>query len=106
MIKNKYKNKKTILYNITFASKAEANYYLHLLSVYKKEDIILQPKFTLQEGFVYNGKKERAITYIADFQIENMVIDVKGFRTKEFDIKRKLFLYKYPNFELQLVSMK
>ena len=43
-----------------------------------------------------DGKTERAVTYIADFvYTENgktIVEDVKGYRTKEYIIKRKLML--------------
>lgn len=43
--------------------------------------------------------KERAVCYIADFvYTENgktVVEDVKGVRTKEYIIKRKLMLYRY-----------
>lgn len=47
----------------------------------------------------YRNKKciERAINYIADFTYvengETVVADVKGWRTKEYRIKRKLMLF-------------
>ena len=45
--------------------------------------------------------KNPAIKYIADFVItypdgKQKVIDVKGFRTKDYTIKMKMLLYKYP----------
>lgn len=48
-------------------------------------------------------KGERGCTYKADFvYIENgqtVVEDVKGVKTKEYIIKRKLFKYKYPDYK-------
>lgn len=42
---------------------------------------------------------ERSCSYVADFVYEcdgeTVVEDTKGFRTKEYIIKRKLMLYKY-----------
>jgi Protein of unknown function (DUF1064). len=61
----------------------------------------LQPRFMLQEGFknIHTGKKERAIEYVADFMyLEGgrvIVEDLKGFKTTDYKIKRKLFLHKY-----------
>jgi uncharacterized protein YbcC (UPF0753/DUF2309 family) len=48
-----------------------------------------------------DGRKcvERAVDYIADFVYEKdektVVEDTKGFKTKEYIIKRKLMLYRY-----------
>jgi hypothetical protein len=68
-----------------------------LLSKYNKDDIILQPKFILQSKFTcpWTGKKYRDMTYIADYQIGNIVIDIKGMKTEVFKIKEKLFRCKY-----------
>jgi hypothetical protein len=68
----------------------------------KIKDISLQHKFELQPSFKKNGKTIRAITYIADFvyfdleRMVNVVEDVKGYKTKEYLLKKKLFEYKYP----------
>lgn len=35
------------------------------------------------------------MTYIADYQIGNIVIDIKGIKTEVFKIKEKLFRCKY-----------
>ena len=101
---NKYKNKKTTIDNITFDSKNESNRYLELKILLKSgliKDLVLQPAFELQPKFKYQGKTERSITYKADFQYtedgKTVVEDVKGFETKDFIIKRKLFLNKYGN---------
>lgn len=65
-----------------------------------------QVKFELQPAYTNNqGKKIRAIQYIADFVYEQdnkiYVEDVKGSRktlTDAYKIKRKLFEYKYPGY--------
>ena len=65
-------------------------------------NLILQPKFTLQSSFKdNNNKRHRAIHYIADFQYNQpghekaMVEDVKGYRTDVYQMKKKLFLFKF-----------
>ena len=108
---NKYKNKKTIIDGIEFDSKAEAKRFceLKLLEKARKiKDLTLQPCFILQPSFKKNGKTYRKIEYIADFQYEEngqvIVEDVKGVFTKEFQIKRKLFEYKYPDLEIKIIN--
>ena len=109
---NKYNNKKTVVDNIVFDSKNESLYYEALKDLKEKgsiKDFELQPKYLLQEAFVKNGKKYRAINYIADFRVINndgsaYIVDIKGMLTTEFKIKMKLFNYKYPDIELKLVS--
>lgn len=101
---NKYRAVKTRIGNIIFDSKAEAQRYQELILLQKAGEIkglILQPQFLLQESFRYYGKAIRAITYIADFQYfdiktsQVIVEDVKGMETREFQIKKKLFLKQY-----------
>ena len=108
----KYNNKKTIVDGITFDSKDESLYYQALKDMKNKgliKDFELQHKFLLQKAFAKNGKKYRAITYIADFRVINndgsaYIVDVKGMLTTEFKIKLKLFNYKYSDIELRLIS--
>lgn len=109
---SKYNNKKTIVDNIKFDSKAEANRYIELKMLEKARkisDLELQPKFILQEKYINNkGEKIRAITYKADFcYLEGnkiVVEDVKGVETKEFKIKRKLFENKYRDIDFRIVK--
>lgn len=61
-----------------------------------------QVKFTLQEGFTYKGKKILPITYIADYIIywknrKRTIIDVKGQADNTAKLKKKMFLYRYPD---------
>lgn len=108
---NKYNNKKVKVDDHLFDSKKEAYYYLDVKAKKKEgkiKDFELQPKFLLQEGFEKNGKKHRAIHYIADFKIIHNddsieIVDVKGFKTNVFRIKEKLFEYKYPNLSLTII---
>ena len=100
--KSKYNARKTSVDGITFDSAKEAQHYATLLLLERAgviENLKLQPRFLLQEGFTYNGHKERKIEYVADFQYERngqtIVEDVKGMKTEVYKLKRKLFLYKY-----------
>lgn len=110
--KNKYNNQKTIVDGIEFDSKKEADYYIHLKLLKRAgeiKDIGLQQRFVLQPGFEKNGVKYQPITYVADFVIVNNdgttdVVDVKGFETQVFKIKKKLFEYKYPELSLKVVK--
>lgn len=113
---NKYNNKKTEIDGIVFDSKKEANRYQELKLLEragKISDLTLQPEFELQEAFEKHGKKFRPIKYKADFsyieinedQYLNKVIveDTKGFRTKEFELKYKMFEHKYPSLKLEVI---
>ena len=97
--KNKYGNKKTTVNGIEFASRKEAKRYSELLLL-EKSDVIekleRQPRFILQHGFKLNGKNIRAIEYVADFKYKKtggnwVVEDVKGFKTSEYNLKKKIF---------------
>jgi len=78
-------------------------HYIYLLSEEQAgriKDLELQPLFSLQDGFIDSQEKKHfEITYIADFKYRIgdvlHVIDVKGFKTEVYNIKKKLFLYLY-----------
>lgn len=100
--KSKYSSAKTDIDGIRFDSKKEAEFYAELKLREKVGEIShlrLQPRYLLQEAFKHDGKQYREIEYVADFEyIENgvtVVVDVKGFRTAVYMIKKKLFLYRY-----------
>jgi hypothetical protein len=102
---NKFRTIKTTVDGITFDSKSESLFY-EKLSILERagkiSHIELQPKYILQEGFVdLYGLKHNPIYYIADFEVifhngTKKLYDSKGVKTKEYQIKKKLFLYKYP----------
>lgn len=101
---SKYNSKKIVVDGQKFDSKKEARRYQELLLLEKAGEIknlCRQVKFVLiPSQRDENGKVvERECSYKADFTyeegIKTVVEDVKGYRTKEYIIKRKLMLYQY-----------
>lgn len=103
---SKYNSKKTVVDGQKFDSKKEARRYQELLLLEKAGEIknlSRQVKFVLiPSQRDENGKVvERECSYKADFTyeeeggIKTVVEDVKGYRTKEYIIKRKLMLYQF-----------
>lgn len=103
--KEKYHRVKKSLDGITFDSTKERDYYAKLLLLKKAGEVVnieLQPKFELQPAFERYGKKERAITYKADFKVSYAdghieIVEVKGYRQRDYLLRRKMLLYRYPN---------
>ena len=101
----KYNNKKITVDGQKFDSKKEANRYKELRLLEKAGEIQAlrtQVKFILipaQRDEATGKVIERECSYKADFVYEEdgktVVEDVKGFRTKEYIIKRKLMLWRY-----------
>ena len=113
----KYKNKKILVNGIQFDSRKEARRYIVLLDMQEHgliSDLQTQVKYVLipaqheiYERYGKNGKQlkdgkklvERECAYIADFRYfdkrtgETVVEDTKGFKTKDYAIKRKLMLH-------------
>ena len=112
--KSKYGNKKVTVDGYQFDSIAEARRYEQLRLMQKAgaiSDLRLQPKYELQKAFKdFEGKTQRAIVYIADFSFnENglrVAEDCKGAVTKEYAIKKKLFLFKYFDLTFREVKAK
>lgn len=99
--------------DIVFDSVLEMNYYKNVIlpSVESGEikSFELQKKYELQPKFESNEKNIKAIIYVADFYIEYAngdikVIDIKGMPDSVAKIKRKMFLYKYPDIEYVWLS--
>lgn len=109
---NKYGANKVTTRGITFQSKMESDYYLHLLELQKQGEIdaiTLQPRYVLQDKFEKNGVKHRRIEYVADFETVTpdgyfTTIDVKGFVTEAAKLKFKLFEKVYEDRVLKLVT--
>ena len=98
---SKYGSHKTYYKGISFDSKKEADRYSELCILQKAgiiSDLQRQVKFTLLPA-QYEGKKciFKATNYYADFvywQDGRMVVeDVKGFKTKEYQLKKKMMYY-------------
>lgn len=101
---NKYHNQKIMFDGYTFDSIKEKNYYIKLKALEKAgliRNLELQKEYVLQDSFKLNGTTRRKITYKADFSYISVqdnkihVIDVKGFKTEVYKIKKKLFEFKY-----------
>lgn len=61
-----------------------------------------QVEYVLQEGFERDHVKYKPITYIADFVVtfacgRTVVFDFKGMPDNLARVKRKLFMYRYPD---------
>ena len=101
---NKYNAEKTTVDGIRFDSKAEAERYTVLRDMERHgviSDLRLQAPIELIPACKVNGKTQRAIIYKADFVYQQngqrIVEDVKGFETKEYKIKKKILLWRYPD---------
>lgn len=114
---SKYHSRKTVIDGITFMSKKEAKRYQELLLLEKAgeiEDLRRQVKYVLipaQYENPYSSTKkgkgkciERECSYVADFVYKEPILeggrpfltvveDTKGYKTKDYIIKRKLLLY-------------
>lgn len=103
---NKYHNNKVVLNGVKYDSRKEANRGMELEfleRIGQIKDLQKQVAFTLQEKYTNNkGEHIRAINYVADFVYERdgkkYVEDTKGVRTEVFNIKKKMFEYKYPEY--------
>lgn len=99
--RSKYGAKKVTVNGITFDSQKEYRRFRELSLLEragKITDLQMQVKFELIPSQRIDGKVvERACQYVADFvYIENgkkVVEDTKGFKTKDYIIKRKLMLW-------------
>jgi len=102
----KYKAKSIIIDWYKFDSTIEWDYYLYLKNKWIDE-FTIHPKYELQPKFVIWDNKIMAVNYMADFSImvdwKECVIDIKGMATETAKLKRKMFMYKYPDKELQRI---
>ena len=102
---NKYNNNIINLNGEKYDSKKEARRHQELLLLQragKIKDLQRQVKFVLIPSQRIDGKVvEQECSYKADFVYvdsengQTVVEDTKGFKTKEYIIKRKLMLHKY-----------
>ena len=114
-MQNKYYNKKCTVNGIIFDSRKEARRYQELLllqragvikSLQRQVKYVLIPaQYESFERYGKNGQEltpgkkliERECAYVADFVYvedgKTVIEDTKGFKTKDFIIKRKLMLY-------------
>ncbi len=89
---------------ITFDSEKERDYYLLLKDRERRgeiKDLKRQVEIEIQRSFVDKAdNKHRAIKYIADFTYYDLkdysihYIDVKGYKTEVYKLKKKLLAYR------------
>jgi len=111
---NKFNARKTPYDGYVFDSGKECQRYKDLRLLEKAldiSDLTVHPKFMLQEGFMWHGKKIRPITYSADFMYQEaadiIVEDVKGGKatqTQLFKVKVKILKQKYPELDFRIVE--
>ena len=110
---NKFGAKKVYIDGIKFDSEMEAKYYQLLKEREANRwafNIKVHPRYVLQEAFDKNEKHYNEIAYEADFEFNTIcpykvhIVDVKGFPTDEFQILRKLFEFKYPQYDLEVLK--
>lgn len=127
----KIKHIRTEIDGIIFDSKMESDYYIKLKNDLAnglikgfelQPEFLLQDKYIIVDGQVIEGshpdfnklkrktkaKTNQAIKYKGDFlvtELDDTVIcrDTKGQSTTEFEIKKKLFMYKYPHIKLEVI---
>ena len=101
----KYNNRKITVDGITFDSQREAVRFQELRMLEKAGEIgglrrqvpfeLIPAQYDRRTGKLL----ERSVKYVADFVYQTdgftVVEDVKGVRTKEYIIKRKLLLYRH-----------
>jgi len=109
--RRKYGNKTMLVDNVLFHSQKEAARYAELKLLVAAGTIIgleLQPVFELQSKFTDAwGKTWQPIRYVGDFSYMEggtlVVEDTKGFITKDFRLKEKLFRFKFRSIDLRLL---
>ena len=97
MARTKYSAKKVTIDGITFDSKHEAARYRELCLLQRAgeiSDLELQKRYEL----IPKQGKERAVYYTADFVYKDkdgveVVEDTKGYKTRDYIIRRKLMLW-------------
>lgn len=98
---------------IVFASVMEMRYYRDVVLPLARSGEIthyeLQKEYQLQPKYIHDGKTVRPITYVADFYIEYAdgrveVIDTKGCADSVAKIKKKMFMYQYPDLPYRWIT--
>lgn len=111
---SKYHNVPVEAYGIRFDSLAELRRYeqLRLLQLSGKiTDLVVHPTYELLPACTINGKRERPIRYVADFQYDEdghtVVEDVKGGKatqTREWKLKWRMARMRYPDITFHVVE--
>lgn len=99
---SKYKNKIVEVDGVKLHSKKEARYFHYLKLLETKGDITglkcqVKFDFKINDQFLRYVDSNRVIKYVADFEYFDMygnrkVVDVKGFKTRDYLIKKALMM--------------
>jgi hypothetical protein len=100
---SKYKAQKVEYDNIKFDSKKEFTRYKDILKPKLQtgaiKDMLIHPEFVLFPSFDYLGELHLGVRYSCDFLYRDMLLgdtiieEVKGFKTPDYRVKKKVFLY-------------
>lgn len=98
---HKFNAKRTEIDGIKFSSSLESKYYQYLNLLIKSGEVVF---FLRQVPFHLPG----GVKYVVDYQIFNSdgsckFVDVKGFETSEFKIKKRIVESLYP-VEIEIVK--
>jgi hypothetical protein len=95
---SKYGARKTVVDGITFDSKKEAARYQEL-RLMERAGLIRDLKRQVKYELIPKQPGERAVKYTADFTYtedgETVVEDVKGVKTRDYVLRRKLLLWRH-----------
>ena len=103
---------KSLPHGIIFDSRLEAEYYRDVLlpRIQSGEiEVQMQPKFEVLGGYKSDDYKFKPVMYIPDFLLTyrdgtREAVDVKGFETDAFVLKRKMFHVCYPTIRLLVIE--
>lgn len=111
----KFHNRKSTVDGIRFDSQAELARYHELKLLLRAGEITLldvHPKFVIDDAFTTpRGVKFRGMTYAPDFTYTRVADgclvaeDVKGVKTAVYQIKRRLFMRRYPEYEFMEIMV-
>ena len=117
MTNNKFNARITPYMGYLFGSGKECARFKELLLLENAGEItnlVVHPKYLLQDGFKYHGKKILPITYTADFSYYEfteggsyVVEDVKGGKATQtalFKAKVKMLKNKFPEIDFRIVE--
>ncbi|NUQ82960.1 MAG: DUF1064 domain-containing protein [Bacteroidetes bacterium] len=105
----KYRNIPVVIDGIRFDSKGEARRW-GALRLQERAGLIDQLDRQVSFTLVEKTAQDRAVTYRVDFTYRKagrlIAEDFKGYETKEFKLKAKLFRAKYPEYDLIITNSK
>lgn len=110
---NKFNAQKVNADGFKFDSQSEYRYYLTLKLMVRAGQISnleVHPPFVLVDREIIGGEVEKAIKHKPDFWFRengrDVVVDVKGVKTIDWVIRRRLFRKRYPQIEYRVVLAK